>query len=161
MWNEWKKQWFCDTILEMKQGMYALARGMLNNDVDAEDAIQNSILLAYEHLNELLFPGKIKAWIYKILTNECYKILQKRKPMADIEEVEVAETEHISIDDKVTLWDAIQSLTVEQRMVVLLYYYEGMRIKEIAKVVGATEGTIKKRLQRSREALKDLVQEGK
>ena len=68
MLDEMKTRWFCSQVGAMKNSMYALAIGILKNEADAEDAIQNALLSAYEHLDALRLFDKIKPWVLKILT---------------------------------------------------------------------------------------------
>jgi len=150
-------QWFSKKASQVKDGLYVYAIGMLKNNEDAEDALQNTLLNAYEHLDDLKFTEKFKPWIYRIMTNECYKILSKRKYDVDIDDFDVAQEMNTSIEEQMTLWDAVNKLKLDYRKVVILFYYEDMSIKSIAKVLDITEAAVKKRLSRAREMLKDYI----
>ena len=80
-------KWFSRNVEELKQPMYGLAIGIMKNREDAEDAMQNALILAYEHLDELSMMEKFRPWIMRILTNECFRMLKKRRYHTDIEEM--------------------------------------------------------------------------
>lgn len=151
--------WFSQKASQVKEGLYVYAVGILKNNEDAEDALQNTLLNAYEHMGDLRFTDKFKPWIYRILTNECYKILNGRKYAEDIDGLEVAQETSTSIEDQLTLWEAVNKLKLEYRKVVILFYYEGMSVKSIASVLEIKEAAVKKRLSRAREMLKSHVGE--
>ena len=85
MLDKWKMKWFSRNVEELKQPMYGLAIGIMKNREDAEDAMQNALILAYEHLDELSMMEKFRPWIMRILTNECFRMLKKRRYHTDIE----------------------------------------------------------------------------
>ena len=79
MLDELKNRWFCSQVSGLKNCMYALAMSILKNDADAEDAIQNALLSAYEHLEDLRLFDKIKPWILTILMQViCFWFVRKK-----------------------------------------------------------------------------------
>lgn len=150
-------KWFGDKIEKLKQSMYLLALTILKNDADAEDAMQNAVLKAYENLDKLRITEKFKPWIFKILINECYKILNTRKYNDDINEFTDIKEQDRRIEDKMTVWEAVNKLETGYREVTILFYYDCMKIKDIAKTLGISEANVKKRLQRARLQLGNLL----
>lgn len=157
MADEAKTKWFCQKISELKSGMYTVSLGILKNEADAEDAIQNALIIAYEHLEQLHFSGSFKAWVYRILTNECYHILREQKDTVDIETVVCPAKQQDNYETNVTLWNAIQTMELNYRTVIILFYYENMGIREIAKTLNISVDNVKKRLSRARNQLKQLL----
>ena len=152
--------WFSRKTAELANGMYVLAVSILKNEADAEDAIQNALLLAYRNLDKLRMFDKFKPWLFKILTNECYKIINARKYSDDIENISLEAGEScLETETKMTLWETINSLPEDYRTVTVLFYYEDMKITEIASVLNVSEDTVKKRLSRAREKLRRLLDE--
>jgi RNA polymerase sigma factor, sigma-70 family len=137
--------------------MYVTAIGILRNKEDAEDAIQNALMQGYDHLDDLRFFDKIKPWILRILVNECYKILKKRMYTVDIEELEVSSGED-TIEQKTILWESVLALEMKYRTVIILYYYENMPVKDMAKVLGITVDAVKQRLFRARKMLREILE---
>ena len=72
-------QAFVELIEENKQAMYKVAIGILKNDSDAADAIQESILTCYEKLKELKKAQYFKTWLLRILINNCNQMLREQK----------------------------------------------------------------------------------
>ena len=153
MLDERKSKWFCTQVSGLKNSMYALAMGILKNEADAEDAIQNTLLNAYSHLEELRLFEKLKPWILKILTRECYRIAQSRTYPADIDELSLADT-GVDADTKISVWEAVTRLEPGYRETVILFYYENMSTKEIAGVLNISEDNVRKRLSRARAILR-------
>lgn len=156
--DEGRAAWFCRKAGDLKQGMYVLAVSILKNEADVEDAMQNALMQAYQHLDELRIFDKFRPWLFKILTNECYHILRERRYDEDIDEVTLT-CPRLDADSetKMFLWETIQSLPEDYRTVIVLFYYEDMRISDIAQVLGASADTIKKRLSRARDKLRGLL----
>ncbi len=152
-----KTAWFCQKISQLKNSMYVTAIGILRNKEDAEDAIQNALMQGYDHLDDLRFFDKIKPWILRILVNECYKILKKRMYTVDIEELEVSSGED-TIEQKTILWESVLALEMKYRTVIILYYYENMPVKDMAKVLGITVDAVKQRLFRARKMLREILE---
>lgn len=149
--------WFCSRVENLEKSMYLLALSTVKNDYDAEDAMQSAILKAYENLDQLKAAEKFKPWLFKILINECYRLLNDKKYNADIDELtDIRETEE-NLEDRITLWETVNSLDYEYRMVIILFYYEGMKIRDIAKTLEISEANVKKRLQRARQQLGEML----
>ena len=66
----------------------------MGTQADGEDAMQESILKAYENIDTLRSRRKFKAWIFQILANECYQILRNRKRQEPTDPFEFPEQEH-------------------------------------------------------------------
>ncbi len=131
---------------------------MLRNKDDAEDAIQNTLLLAFEHLDYLRRTEKMKPWIMKILIRECYRIASERKYTSDIENEEITVPDNAS-DENSYIWDVVCSMSDNYRTVILLYYREGFSVREISHILEISEANVKKRLSRAREKLKAVLEE--
>lgn len=148
-------QEFIDLINQYKQGMYRLALSMLYQQADAEDAVSEAVLKAYENKSSLRKPERFKAWIMQITANEARRIYHKSKRIDCVEHMENLNVFHV--DGHHELWDAVISLEKEYREVVILYYYEQLKLREIAKILHVAEGTVKSRLFRAKKQLKEMV----
>ena len=157
MLDEMKSKWFCSQAGALKNCMYALAMGILKNEADAEDAIQNTLLSAYAHLDELRLFEKFKPWILKILTRECCRIAESRTYPVDPDELSLADESIPDPDTKVSVWDAVSRLEDGYREVILLFYYENLSTREIAGILNLSEDNVRKRLSRARAALKTFL----
>ena len=124
------KEAFIALIEEHKQALYKVAVGILKNDADAVDAIQDTILSRYENLRGLREPKYFKTWLARILMNHCNHILRGRKKMVPIQEhPELLETKADTSGRE--FLELLNQLEDQYRIVLLLFYVEGFSIKEI------------------------------
>lgn len=154
-----EKDWFCRNVRQCQNGLYHLAISILKNESDAQDAIQETLLKAYDHLNDLKQKNKFKPWLMRILINTAYEMLRKRKNTEEISEWTEPPADSPDLNTRITLWDTVQSLPAGYRTVIVLYYYENLTVKEIGKITDLTPDTVKKRLSRARERLKAALKE--
>lgn len=160
MWSEQKKRWFSEQVTRYRDSLYSVAISILKNDADAQDAIQEAVLLAYQNLNSLRRSEAFKPWLIRILTRVCYRMAGRRLDYVDLDllDQQLAQPQR-DVDQKMTLWDAVQRLSLGYRTVVVLYYYEELSVKEIARILGISEDAVKKRLSRARGELKTMLTE--
>ena len=129
--------------------LYRVACSILVSRADAEDAMQQTLLLAWQHRAKAR-PGLEKPWMMRILVNTSRSMLRKRRPSVPIEEVSLAAPD--SGDE--ALREAIQSLPEKLRTPLLLKYMEGMSEKEVAAAMGLPVSQVKGRLFRARRQLR-------
>lgn len=153
------KEAFGRIINRNKFIMYKVARGILYNPQDIEDAIGDAILKAFLNIGTLKNNSNFKPWLLKILVNECYSLLRKRKREVFAEDIP---NDFGSFEDNYSnfeLMHAIDQLEEEHRVVTLLFYYEDMSLKDISKVLELPEGTVKSRLSRAKKKLEGLLKD--
>lgn len=150
-----KKNKFCEYVSKYEKDLYIIASAILKNEADAEDAVSNAILKAYENLGQLRSIRKFKPWMLAITKNEALKIKKKRLELPGDDAVE-AMLKPVR-DQYDELWDVIQVMKEEYRLVVVLFYYDGLSLKDISEVLNIPLGTVKSRLNRGREMLKNAL----
>lgn len=153
-----KKKEFIEYISQNRKNLYAVAYAILGNEMDAEDAASNAILKGYEHLDQLKDASKVKSWMMVITKNEALKIKQKSLLLPGDEMLENCLTP--TKDHYSELWDIVLKLKEEFRLVIVLFYYSELSIKEISQVLEIPLGTVKSRLKRGREFLKKELEGG-
>lgn len=119
-----------------------------------EDAVQDSILSAWEHLHQLKDETAFEAWLTQILINECRQRMrhQKRKKAAK------QELSHLlKFSESLPLHDALDQMNPQERRLLLMHHEEGYSIGEIAKQNNTTEAAVKMRLYRARKSLRVLL----
>ena len=132
--------------------LYRIARSYLNNDQEAEDAVQDALIKAWEKRKTLRDVRQFKPWMTRILSNRCRDILRKRKRWSfypleeDTVRVEMPETEN-------AVMEAMKKLKPELRIVMTLHYVDGYSIQEMAEALGIPEGTVKTRMRNARKQL--------
>ncbi|WP_195986425.1 sigma-70 family RNA polymerase sigma factor [Clostridium sp. D53t1_180928_C8] len=142
------KEAFIELIEENLNSIYRVAKGILNAEEDIEDAIQNTILLAFKNIKTLKKDEYFKTWLIKILINESNKIYNFNKKFVKFEKMK----EHYVNDNyqNIDLKRAIDSLNEELRLTIILFYFEDLTISEIANMLNIPEGTVKSRLSRAK-----------
>lgn len=150
------KSWFCDNIKKLENGMYKISYSILKNEADVQDAVQDAIYKAYKELDTLKDKRKFKPWIYRILQNTSFQILNNKKYCSNIENENIQENK-IDIDTGLTIWNAVKKLDNPYKTVIILFYYEDLSIKEISKITGSKVDAVKKQLSRGRERIKEIM----
>ena len=152
--------------------VYALARGIVKNDADAEDVLQTSFLQAWRSIRSQEDPAAFHTWLQHITLNECYSLIRKSRPTLSMEE-EGENGEMLQLESDLMLpqeyaersdlsqrlGQIIAALSEVQRETVLLYYYEEMSVEEIAQTMDCSAGTVKSRLFLARKAIKTEIEE--
>lgn len=146
------KESFTKLIHLHLQTMYKTAYSMLSNDEDAADAIQDTILTCWEKLNQLEEPKYFKTWMTRILINKCNDILRKKQRFVLLETI----PEEPTTDNMLAglEWNDIMSvLSPKEQIVITLYYSEGFKTTEIARMLDITETAVRNRLARGRDKI--------
>lgn len=146
---------FLTLIKQYSSAMYRLSYGILRSGADAEDAVSEAVLKAYENLHTLRKPERFRSWIMQITANEARKLYRKKQRTSYVESVE--DLAPAFMDDYHELWDAVMKLEVIYREVIILYFYDSLSVKEIGQVLHIAEGTVKSRLFRGKRELKSML----
>ena len=149
------KEQFSQLVMKHKESLFFTAKSILRNDTDAEDAVCNGIMKAYENFSQLREISFFKTWITRIVINEAYTICRKNKNVQSMDEMP-SEPSYTDYHDE--MWEIVNSLEDEFRTVIILFYYNDVPIKEIAEHLNIATGTVKSRLNRGRQKLKELIQ---
>ena len=153
------KEAFCNLIILNKVAVYRVAKAILNKEEDIEDAVSESILKAYKNIQTLKDEAFFKTWLIRIVINESNNLYKKRfKEIA----VDKDHFKNIKVNDNykdLSLYNAINSLDEDLRITTILFYFEDMKYKDIAKILNVKEGTIKSRLYRAKEKLYNILKE--
>ena len=149
---------FAAAVTAHRHTMYRAARVLLDSDADAEDAVSEAVLRAWQAFGRLRDEKALKGWLIKITVNCAYEHRRKGARVTYTDDLEPlasgAEDRH-----DFTLWDAVCRLPADYRVATVLYYYEDMTTAEIAKALGVREGTVRSRLSRARSRLRTLLEE--
>ena len=150
--------------------IYAMTYGMLQNHTDAEDAVQNTFIHVYEKLYTLKDCNSFDSWLEKIAYNEALLLIRKRKKMTLFnDDLEAKVTDQIQdelmlpeeIAERRDTAEKIRSIIAElpeaQRQTLVLFYYNNLKIKQIAEVMNCGENTVKSRLYYARRSIGKAV----
>ena len=145
-------------ILENQKEMYVLAYSILKNQADAQDAVSECIVRAFENRTSLRKRTSARSWLMKILINVSRSAITKRQKVVLFADPEQYEQEPETAEDH--LWSVILELPENVRVVMVLYYYEGFSVREISTLLDIPEGTTKTRLSSGRKQLEKLIEDG-
>lgn len=148
---------FTVQIMDMKNTLYHIACGILRSEADREDAVQECICKAWEKRDSLKSDSAFRAWVTRILVNECYDICRRSGKLVVVDQLPESpvpeDTEARELRELILEMDEIY------RMPILLYYMEGFSIKDIARILRVPEGTVKSRLHAGRGKLRNILGE--
>ncbi len=130
---------------------FRLAAVILGDREDAEDALSDAALRAWQHLSALRDPARFDAWFTRIVVNACRDRLHHRASDRRAQLVlsaEPADGEDAIGDfvERTALREALAALTPEHRAVVALHHLEGLTDEQVAEQLGLPVGTVKSRL---------------
>lgn len=155
------KDVFCENIRLCERAMYALAFSVVRNDSDAADVISESIYRAYRNLHTLKNDDSFKPWLLRIVHNTAVELIRKNSKIITVDEVPDMPSDGCEgdITVRLALRDAVNSLKLSCRTVVILFYYENLSIVKIAQITGSNVASVKKQLSRARRMLREILKE--
>ena len=143
---------FTELIQSQMQNMYKTAWLILHNDEDAADAISDTILICWEKLGQLRQADFFKTWMTRILINQCNNILKQRKKVVPVDEFREA-AESSQEYENVEWMETLQSLDEKYRLIIVLYYVNGLSTTEISTILHMPVSTVRTRLSRGRNQM--------
>ena len=152
---------------QYKNTLLRMATLILGNQADSEDVVQETFVKCYLNCHDLKDSHGFRSWLFTILTRTAWQYGKKHGKEIPDEEIEI-KAEHA--DDKNSLdiymeheqsriiYQMIHDMDIKHRTVIIYYYYNQMSTKQIAKICGCLEGTVKSRLFHARNLLKTELQ---
>ncbi len=153
---------FATLVDRYQRRAFAVALRMLGRRQDAEDAVQQAFLRLYEARAAYDSQWRLSTWFYRILINACVDELRRRRPQVPLEDWDNAanDSTHRSVEtaerDRL-LQGALSTVPVEARIVLTLYYGDGLSYREIGTIRGISVNTVKTHLRRGRLALRKAL----
>lgn len=133
------------------------AKAITRNDEHAKDAVQEAFIRVYRNISSYDTALSFNAWFYRILVNECNRLLNKEKKNSPIntalDEHYTQQMEH-SKENVADLYEIIQNMSDLYRIPILLKYIKGFSEREIAQILELNQNTVKSRLFNGRNLLK-------
>ena len=154
-----------------KDLVYRVAMQITKNSDDASDVLQDAFLKVYDSINAFRQESAFETWLYRIVVNLSIDAVKKRKrqqeSMASLSEVsDVHQSQDIQQDptrqaerNELQEWvtQAVNSLSIKHRAVVILHELEGLSHPQIADILDCSEGTVRSRLHYARKRLRVLL----
>lgn len=135
---------------------YRTALLITGNAHTAEDAVQETFIQCYRSLKKLKSPNAFGAYFYRTLTRTAWRLSSKDRLNLPLEDTLIAD---LPVEDKSygELYGAIASLNIKLRTTIILFYFNDLSIKEIARITGTFEGTVKSRLYTAKQKLSNIL----
>lgn len=140
--------------------VYRMAYSYTYIKADAEDVLQNVFLKLFQSGKDFNSGEHLKQWLLRVTVNECHNLHRSfwKRNIIHMEEIEKS-AQNFRTDDVIDLHNALQQLPSEYRVIIHMYYYEGYKTKEISKILKVKEATVRTRLARGRDKLRNLLEE--
>ncbi|SDN80397.1 RNA polymerase sigma factor SigW [Bacillus sp. OK048] len=165
---------FAEIVEIYSNSIYQLGYRMLGNRHEAEDIAQEAFIRAYVNIKSFNQDLKFSTWLFRIATNLCIDRIRKKKPDyyldAEVSGTEgltmysqlssnspLPETELESLELQDTVQKEILKLPEKYRSVIVLKYIEELSLNEISEILDMPLGTVKTRIHRGREALRQQL----
>jgi len=162
----------CDALVRGYSAyLERVALSILRDQHDAQDAVQDSLLRALQHIKDYQPESSLKSWLTTITVNTCRDLLRRRAARARLQHVlswmgkssdtpRPLEEQNEADERHRELWNLVDGLDEKHRLPLLLRYAHGLSAREIAKVLGLNEGTVHSRLHYAIRKLQTAISPG-
>lgn len=156
-------------IVDQYNTLMLRTASMIVGDRDtAEDVVQDALIQAWHHLPDLRKAGALRPWLMRIVVNQCISFKRRlarstafmRQALSEQETDLIAQAADDYKGRMERDWDlahAIETLPMKQRVVIVLHYYNGMTLPEMARTLKTSENTLKKRIQAALTNLRRIL----
>jgi RNA polymerase sigma factor (sigma-70 family) len=145
-------------VEEYADSVYRFIRGNLKDEDRSNDIVQDSYEKLWRHVAEIEYTV-VKSWLFRTAYNNMIDIIRKEKRMTflepDHENELIHESQYSDLND--ILNEALQRLSEQQKISIMLRDYEGYSYKEISEITGLSEANVKINIYRGRIALKNFI----
>jgi RNA polymerase sigma-70 factor (ECF subfamily) len=163
---------FGELVLRWEKKIYGFIRRYVGDSEEARDLTQDTFAKAFQNLNRLSDPSRFSSWLYKIALNECRMLFRRQKgtykvpleeggrELARVESTEPAQEQGLEKQESVVLLRrALEKLPKEQREVILMKEYQGLKFHEIAEILDLPLSTAKSRMYLGLKMLRRILEE--
>lgn len=157
------KDSFCMLYGIYKNKLYRYAYYRLGNQTDAEDAVSNCVLSAFQQISKLRNANAFSSWIFSILRASCNKQIKRQIENRNSDNIDDVEnsilTDISSAIEKTEIEEALSILKNDEKEIVLLSVVAGFNSKEISKMVDIASGSVRSKLSRSLKKMREFLEE--
>lgn len=157
---------FEEIIYRYERVIFNYIFGLVRQKQDAEDLTQETFIKLYKNIRSVDPEGNIRGLLYKIATNSSYDWFKKKKIRPELFIIDDPESSFETIDEDLSyikletakdIEIALSKLKVVYRVVLLLFYWQGLSYEEIASALSLPINTIKTNIRRAKQELKELL----
>lgn len=140
-----------------KESMYRVAYSYMQNEHDANDALQEMTYQCLKNIHKVHSPQYFKTWLVRIVINTCLMMKRQHKRIVVTNDL-LEQPQHMA--ELFELNNVISQLPIEQQELIHLKYFKDLKNSEIATLQNIPEGTVKSRLHKTLKKLRHLLGEG-
>lgn len=153
-------------VEQWQQRVFNFALRYSNDQYFASEVVQKTFIQVFEKIDQLKDPTKLKSWLYKIASNNCYNEgrLKSRSNFSALDDQEPHKADldtparsFEKAEMRELVEDVLQKIPAEQRQVIIMKEYEGLKFREIAEILGESENTIKSRMYYGLDAMRKIL----
>lgn len=161
---------FADLIARHEKKVYNLCLRMLGNEHDAEEAAQDAFLALWRSIGDFRGESSLSTWLYRLASNACIDLMRKNRRAANDVSIETEEGTWEIADERAapheelerkeqlrSIREGLDALPPEYRQVLILRELQQLSYQEIVDVTGLELGTVKSRISRARQLLKNYL----
>lgn len=157
------KKAFNKLISTYQKDLYLVAKSKLNSEEDVFDVIQETILTVYLSISKLKKISSFKIWLMKILIAKCNNVYKEKAktsniPIDDISN-NTSKLEENDIGSNIEFYSLLNSLTEEEKDIIIFRYAERYKIKEIANILDINENTVRSKILRAKKKIENNIKE--
>lgn len=151
-----------ELVSRYERAALATATAVLRDRHGAEDAAQEAFVIAFVRLADLRKPKAFGGWLLRIVRNEAIRLARRERRIEPLDETiaEKASSSNELLDEQsAAVVDAVMRLSEAERLPVMLKYFDGLSVSQIAQATGSPVGTVTVRLSRARKRLRRWLRE--
>lgn len=143
---------FSELYAQLYQELYKFALYTMKHSQDAEDAVSETVIAAYENIKKLKKEESFRSWIFTILMNQCKKHFKQNSETEELKDE--IKAEEVSQEENYDLLQAFQMLDGEERMILSCSILEGYSSEEIGQMLAMNPATVRSKKSRALEKLR-------
>lgn len=147
---------FSELYARIHVELYRFALYTMKHPQDAEDAVSEAVIAAYENIGSLKKEESFRSWIFKILSNKCSKKFRDMKQLEELEpDAPAADRDYAQVHD---VREAFLKLSGEERMIVAFSVFGGYQSIEIGEMLGLKPATVRSKKTRALEKMRRALE---
>jgi RNA polymerase sigma-70 factor (ECF subfamily) len=154
------KEAYSNIVKTYMKRAYYIALSFVKTEADALDISQDAFIKAYRHIKKFKSGNDFFPWFYKILKNLCLDWLKKNKNVNRIplENIRLPGSSQPDNNVKICLWKEIEELSLDQREIIVLRYFQGFTYQEIARILNKPLGSVMSSLHYAKKNLRKKME---
>ena len=160
MFKSWKRTKVEKYIIDNKDSFYRIAYSYTKNEEDALDVVQEAMYKALYSVENIKEVNYIKTWFYKILVRTSIDFIRKNRKYNNMTDIDlIDETGEYDKYTDLDLRRALEELPIEYKSIIILRFFEDLKIEEVAIILDENVNTVKTRLYTALKKLKLKIEE--